>query len=137
MNCETAKSIFYTHGVHRHEQLQLQANLKAGWWLCAAARVITAFGAAKPHGAHVFANKRANHMKILLCVGFAAWLLARRLHQVRFIWSTLRSGDPAALDDLQLQALASGWPWQYRARNSAINRQSLLHQKPLRDGQPE
>jgi hypothetical protein len=36
------------------------------------ARVIKAFGAAKPHCAYVFANKRANRMKILLCDGFGS-----------------------------------------------------------------
>ena len=87
------------------------------------ARVIKAFGAAKPHCAYIFANKRANRMKILLCDGFGIWLLARRLHQGRFVWSALRSGDPVALDDLQLQALASGLPWQYAAANFVIDRQ--------------
>jgi transposase len=87
------------------------------------ARVVQAFGAAKPHCAYVFANKRANRMKILLCDGFGIWLLARRLHQGRFIWSALRNGDPVALDDLQLQALASGLPWQYASADFVIDRQ--------------
>ena len=87
------------------------------------ARVIKAFGAAKPHCAYIFANKRANRMKILLCDGFGIWLLARRLHQGRFVWSALRSGDPVSLDDLQLQALASGLPWQYAGANFVIDRQ--------------
>jgi transposase len=86
-------------------------------------RVIAAFGAAKPHCAYVFANKRANRMKILLCDGFGIWLLARRLHQGRFVWSALRSGDPVVLDDLQLQALASGLPWQYAGAGFVIDRQ--------------
>ena len=87
------------------------------------ARVIQTFGAAKPHCAYVFANKRANRMKILLCDGFGIWLLARRLHHGRFVWSALRRGDPVALDELQLQALASGLPWRYAGAGFVIGRQ--------------
>ncbi|WP_084566948.1 IS66 family insertion sequence element accessory protein TnpB [Congregibacter litoralis] len=87
------------------------------------ARVVEAFGAAKPHCAYVFANKRANRMKILICDGFGVWLLARRLHRGRFVWSALRSGEPVALDELQLQALASGLPWQYAGADFVIDRQ--------------
>jgi transposase len=87
------------------------------------ARVVHAFGAAKPHCAYLFANKRANRMKILLCDGFGVWLLARRLHRGRFVWSALRSGDPVVLDELQLQALVSGLPWQYAAADFVIDRQ--------------
>ena len=86
------------------------------------ARVIKAFGAAKPHCAYVFANKRANRMKILLCDGFGIWLLARRLHQGRFVWSSLRAGNPVAIDERQLQALVSGLPWQYAAADFVIDR---------------
>ncbi|WP_332847396.1 IS66 family insertion sequence element accessory protein TnpB [Pseudomonas lactucae] len=47
----------------------------------ALARMITGFGAAKPHCAYLFANRRANRMKELVhdCVG--VWLAARRLNQ--------------------------------------------------------
>ncbi len=87
------------------------------------ARVVQAFGAAKPHCAYLFANKRANRMKILLCDGFGIWLLARRLHRGRFVWSALRQGAAVALDDLQLQALVAGLPWQYAAADFVIDRQ--------------
>lgn len=87
------------------------------------ARVVEAFGAAKPHCAYVFANKRANRMKILLCDGFGVWLLARRLHRGRFVWSALRSGGPVAFETLQLQALVSGLPWQYAGADFVIDRQ--------------
>ena len=65
------------------------------------ARVVQAFGMVKPHCACVFADQRANRMKILLCDGFGVWLLARRLHRGRFVWSALRSGDPVTLDALK------------------------------------
>lgn len=87
------------------------------------ARVVKAFGAAKPHCAYVFANKRANRVKVLVCDGFGIWLAARRLHQGRFVWTRLRSGDAVAIDARQLQALVVGLPWQYAAADFAIDRQ--------------
>ena len=87
------------------------------------ARVVEALGAAKPYCAYMFANKRANRMKILICDGFGVWLLARRLHRGRFVWSALRKGNPVALDDLQLQALEAGLPWQYAGADFVFDRQ--------------
>lgn len=76
----------------------------------ALARVINRFGKARPHCAYVFANKRANRMKVLVCDGFGIWLASRRLHQGRFVWSQLRKGDALAIDLPQLQALVVGLP---------------------------
>jgi len=87
------------------------------------ARVINSFGEARYHCAYVFANKRANRMKVLVCDGFGIWLAARRLHQGRFTWTTLRTGDAVALDTQQLQALVVGLPWHYAAAGHAIDRQ--------------
>ena len=89
----------------------------------ALARVIQAFGAARPHCAYVFANKRANRVKVLVCDGFGIWLAARRLHQGRFVWTALRSGDAVAIEARQLQALVIGLPWQYAAADPVIDRQ--------------
>jgi len=47
----------------------------------ALARVISSFGEARHHCAYVFANKRANRIKVLVCDGFGIWLASRRLHQ--------------------------------------------------------
>lgn len=44
----------------------------------ALARVITVFGAAKPHCAYLFTNRRANRMKVLVHDGVGIWLAARR-----------------------------------------------------------
>lgn len=88
----------------------------------ALARVINRFGKAKPHCAYVFANKRANRMKILVCDSFGVWLASRRLHQGKFIWSALRTGDAVVLDAQQLQALVVGLPWQYARENHVIDR---------------
>ncbi len=77
------------------------------------ARVVRSFGEAKPHCAYVFANQRANRMKVLVHDGYGLWLASRRLHQGKFVWSALRQGDAIALDVQQLQALVVGLPWQY------------------------
>ena len=53
----------------------------------ALARVIATFGAAHPHHAYVFANQRANRLKILVHDGVGLWLAARRLHQGKFTWA--------------------------------------------------
>ena len=77
----------------------------------ALARVVTVFGAAHPHHAYLFANKRANRMKVLVHDGIGIWLAARRLHQGKFAW-------PAPVDvhwqleRSQLDALVLGLPWQ-------------------------
>jgi transposase len=42
----------------------------------ALARVVALFGAAKPHCAYLFANRRANRMKVLVDDGVGIWLAA-------------------------------------------------------------
>ena len=44
----------------------------------ALARVVSVFGAARPHTAYLFANRRANRMKGLVHDGIGIWLAARR-----------------------------------------------------------
>ncbi|MFZ8423128.1 IS66 family insertion sequence element accessory protein TnpB, partial [Staphylococcus aureus] len=46
----------------------------------ALARVVGIFGAAHPHHAYLFANRRANRMKVLVHDGIGVWLAARRLN---------------------------------------------------------
>lgn len=76
----------------------------------ALARVVRDFGAAHPHQAYVFANKRANRMKVLVHDGLGVWLATRRLNQGRFVWP--RPGQVRLeLTDEQLQALVIGLPW--------------------------
>jgi transposase len=70
----------------------------------ALAAVVTVFGAAHPHTAYIFANKRANRLKILVHDGFGIWLAARRLHQGKFVW--VSNAVPAVgLQHAQLDAL--------------------------------
>ncbi|WVM88036.1 IS66 family insertion sequence element accessory protein TnpB [Halopseudomonas pachastrellae] len=71
----------------------------------ALARVVTVFGAAQPHCAYLFANKRANRMKVLVHDGVGIWLAARRLNQGKFHWPGVHRGLKAELDAEQLQAL--------------------------------
>ncbi|MFJ2385819.1 IS66 family insertion sequence element accessory protein TnpB [Pseudomonas koreensis] len=52
----------------------------------ALARVIAVFGAAQPHCAYLFANRRATRMRVLVHDGFGVWLGARRLNQGKFHW---------------------------------------------------
>ena len=52
----------------------------------ALARVVHVFGSARPHHAYLFANRRANRMKVLVHDGIGVWLAARRLNQGKFAW---------------------------------------------------
>lgn len=55
-------------------------------------RVVRVFGAAHPHHAYLFANRRANRLKVLVHDGIGVWLCARRLHQGRFLWASTGLG---------------------------------------------
>ena len=60
---------------------------------------------------YVFANKRANRIKVLVHDGIGIWLAARRLHRGKFVWPA--PGDEQwQLESDQLQALVLGLPWQ-------------------------
>ncbi|MNN55274.1 IS66 Orf2 like protein [compost metagenome] len=76
------------------------------------ARVIAVLGAAQPHCAYLFANRRATRMKVLVHDGFGIWLAARRLNQGKFHWPGIRQGTEIELDAEQLRALVLGLPWQ-------------------------
>ena len=87
------------------EPLDMRAGMES-----ALARVVKVFGAAHPHHAYLFANARANRMKVLVHDGIGVWLAARRLNQGRFVWPC----DGVATLTLtreQLDALVLGLPW--------------------------
>ena len=88
------------------EPLDMRAGTES-----ALARVVNVFGAAHPHHAYLFANRRANRIKVLVPDGFGIWLSARRLHRGKFVWPT----DACAtlgLSRAQFDALVLGLPWQ-------------------------
>ena len=87
----------------------------------AMARVISVFGAAQPHCAYLFANRRATRMKILVHDGLGIWLAARRLHQGKFAWPGMRHGSQMELSAEQLHALILGLPWQRVGPGKAIS----------------
>lgn len=59
----------------------------------------------------VFANKRANRIKVLVHDGVGLWLATRRLHQGSFHWHQ-GAAQRLELNPAQLQALVLGLPWQ-------------------------
>ena len=79
----------------------------------ALARVVGVFGAAHPHTAYIFANRRATRMKVLVHDGIGIWLAARRLHQGHFVWPQSVDGgvNRVSLSHAQLDALVLGLPW--------------------------
>jgi transposase len=78
------------------------------------------FGAAKPHCAYLFANRRATRVKVLVHDGIGVWPAARRLNQGKFHWTGIRQGCEMELDIEQLQALVLGLPWQRVGAGGAI-----------------
>jgi transposase len=78
----------------------------------ALARLVQLFGSASPHCAYLFANKRANRMKVLIHDGLGIWLCARRLNRGRFHWGEAWCGEHLQLTDEQIMALVQGLSWQ-------------------------
>lgn len=95
-------------------------------WLCTApvdmragadrllAAVVATVGAAHAHHGYLFANARANRMKLLVHDGFGIWCATRRLHQGGFIWPRRAPeiGQSVTLTAEQFQALVVGLPWE-------------------------
>ncbi|WKB52875.1 IS66 family insertion sequence element accessory protein TnpB [Eleftheria terrae] len=76
----------------------------------ALARVVAVFGAARPHHAYLFTNRRGDRLKVLVHDGIGIWLAARRLHQGGFARHALTQNQ--ALSRAQFDALVLGLPWQ-------------------------
>jgi hypothetical protein len=87
----------------------------------ALARVVKVVGAARPHHAYVFANRRGNRMKVLIHDGIGVWLAARRLNKGRFVWPEQGLAVTQTLTPEQLQALVVGVPWQRMGEDGVIN----------------
>jgi transposase len=78
----------------------------------ALARVVKVFGAAWPHHAYVFANRRSTRLKVLVHDGIGIWLAARRLHEGRFVWPGGAGAARQSITREQLDSLVLGLPWQ-------------------------
>jgi transposase len=97
------------------EPLDMRAGTEA-----ALARVVHVFGAARPHHAYLFANRRANRLKVLVHDGIGVWLAARRLNQGRFTWSS-GAAHSISLTRGQFEALVLGLPWQHVGEAGVIS----------------
>ena len=86
----------------------------------ALARVVSVFGAARPHHAYLFANRSASRMKVLVYDGFGIWLAARRLNKGRFVWTSGQNAVLVTLNAEQLHALVIGLPWKTLTEDHVI-----------------
>ena len=76
------------------------------------AQVLRGFnGGAQPHHAYVFANRRADRLKVLVYDGVGMWLCTRRLQAGGFAWPDEASGA-MTLTSAQFDWLVVGLPWQ-------------------------
>jgi transposase len=66
---------------------------------------------AQPHHAYVFANRRADRLKVLVYDGVGMWLCTRRLQDGSFAWPREASGS-IGLSREQFDWLVAGLPWQ-------------------------
>ena len=86
----------------------------------ALARVVKVFGAARPHHAYLFTNRRSNRIKVLVYDGFGIWLAQRRLNKGRFVWAEDGSIS-VSLNAEQMHALVTGLPWKNLAPGHVID----------------
>jgi transposase len=82
----------------------------------ALARVVKVFGAAHPHHAYLFTNRRANRVKVLVHDGIGIWLASRRLNQVQFVWPHI--GSEPKQHALRMSSWLA-WCWACRGSASA------------------
>ena len=83
------------------------------------ARVVAVFGAAQPHHAYLFANRRATRLKILVHDGHGIWLACRRLQQGHFVWRQ-GAGGSVELSQPQFDALILGLRWEHLGDGGVI-----------------
>ena len=88
------------------------------------ARVVHVFGQAQAHHGYLFANARANRVKLLVHDGFGIWCAARRLNTGHFMWpgTTDDSSATLTLTQQQFDALVVGLPWQRLPQSQVITR---------------
>jgi transposase len=89
------------------------------------AAVVNTVGCAQAHHGYLFANARANRMKVLVHDGFGVWCATRRLHRGSFVWASASEAGGAVslkLTVAQFEALIVGLPWQRLPELEAISR---------------
>lgn len=87
------------------EPLDLRAGMES-----VLTRVVSVFGAARPHHAYLFANRRATRLKVLVHDGIGVWLATRRLNAGHFVWA--HAGERTlTITREQFDALVLGLPW--------------------------
>ncbi|MBS0499088.1 MAG: IS66 family insertion sequence element accessory protein TnpB [Proteobacteria bacterium] len=88
------------------------------------ASVVKVFGAAQAHHGYLFANARANRIKLIVHDGFGVWCAARRLNVGGFEWprSAPEGCAPVTLTREQFDALVLGLPWQRLEQMQRITR---------------
>jgi len=77
---------------------------------------------AQAHHAYVFANRRADRLKVLVYDGAGMWLCTRRLQAGGFAWPRHGNAASLTLTREQFDWLVAGLPWQ---RLSAPQPQSI------------
>ena len=76
------------------------------------AQVVHGFAlGAQAHHAYLFANRRADRLKVLVFDGVGMWLCTRRLQSGGFEWPRQDCGS-LALSREQFDWLVAGLPWQ-------------------------
>ena len=96
------------------EPLDMRAGTES-----ALTRVVNVFGAARPYHAYLFANRRANLMKVLVHDGIGAWLAARRLN-------SRCSSSPRAWPRRRRSVVSNSKSWCWACRGSELERQELF-----------
>ena len=74
---------------------------------------------AQAHHAYVFANRRADRLKVLVYDGAGLWLCTRRLQAGGFAWPRETAGT-LGLTREQFDWLVAGLPWQRLGAPSSI-----------------
>ena len=73
------------------------------------ARVLHVFGEARAHHGYLFANTRANRVKLLVHDGFGVWCCGRRLNAGGFMWPEASDSTSLTLTHQQFGALVLGF----------------------------
>ena len=94
------------------------------------ARVVQVFGEARAHHGYLFANTRANRVKLLVHDGFGVWCCARRLNTGGFLWPKPSDSGSAGSAGLTLTQ-------QHVGADSKLSQWLTFRSAPTRSAQAE